>query len=162
LLLTVWRHAEAAPGSPDQSRALTEQGVLDIEHGARAFGARLRHYDLPPPTLVLFSRWLRTTQTADAICGALPGVASGTLKALIPDSDVAGVDDALVDYTGKETHIVLVSHQPLVSALIDRCLGTRGEVPVLSPGAYAVLDTPWFTPGFATLLWWASPPDYQV
>lgn len=162
MLLSIWRHGEAVPGTPDRSRALTEQGALDIEVGARAFVARLQHAGLPLPSLVLFSRWLRTTQTAQELCRALPGVASGTLEALIPDSDVAGVDDALVDYADKEAHIVLVSHQPLVSALIDRCLGTQGEVPALVPGACAVLDTPLVAPGCATLLWWSAPPDYQV
>lgn len=162
MLLTVWRHGEAGPGSPDRSRTLTEQGALDIERGARAFVARLQHTGLPLPSLVLFSRWLRTTQTAEKLCRALPGVALGALEALIPDNNAAGVDDALAEYTAKEAHIVLVSHQPLVSAFIDRCLGTRGEVPVLAPGAYAVLDTPLVAPACATLLWWAAPPGYRV
>lgn len=162
MLLTVWRHGEAGPGSPDRSRTLTEQGALDIEHGGRAFVARLQHAGLPLPSLVLFSRWLRTTQTAEGLCRALPGVAIDRLEALIPDSDAADVDNALVDYADREAHIVLVSHQPLVSALIDRCLGTRGEVPALAPGAYAVLETPLVAPGCATLLWWSAPPDYQV
>jgi len=90
-------------------------------------------------------------------------VSSETLEALIPDSGVDTVEHALLDYAARaDLHIVLVSHQPLVSALINHCLGTKGEVPVLVPGAYAVLDTPLVASGCASLLWWSAPPEYQV
>lgn len=162
MLLTVWRHGESGPGSPDRERTLTEQGALDVQRGSSVFVARLKRSGLPLPSIVLFSRWVRTIQTAEGLCRALPGVASGRLEALIPDSDPASVDNALGTYTGAGGHVVLVSHQPLVSALINRCLGTRGEVPTLAPGAYAVLDTPFVSPGSASLLWWSTPPGYQV
>lgn len=163
MLLTVWRHGESGPGSPDRERTLTAQGALDIECGARAFVARLQRAGLPSPSRVLFSRWVRTTQTAQGLCQALPGVASETLEALIPDSDADAVENALAQRaSGSDSHVLLVSHQPLVSTLIDRYLGTRGEVPALAPGAYAVLDTPVIAPGCASLLWWSAPPEYLV
>lgn len=162
MLVSVWRHGEAAPGSPDRERSLTERGQGDVTLGAGAFVAQLRARHLPPPGQILFSRWRRTTQTAERLGAALPGVPSASLEALIPGSDVVALDSALAELSAPDAHIVLVSHQPLVSELIDYWLGTRGEVPALTPGAFAVLTMPVPGPGCASLVWWASPPEYKV
>ncbi|MEQ8516674.1 MAG: hypothetical protein RIC38_13785 [Chromatocurvus sp.] len=162
MLVTVWRHGEAGPGSPDRSRTLTGRGEADVDRGARGFVAQLQRRDLPPPGRVLFSRWRRTTQTAERILTALPGVASEPFEALIPGAVAASVDDALTGFLGRESHLLLVSHQPLVTELIDRWLGTQGEVPSLSPGAYAVLEMLVVAPGCAAALWYSAPPEYRV
>lgn len=162
MLVSVWRHGEAGPGTPDRERVLTPRGEADVDRGAEGFVARLQRSDLPSPRRVLYSRWRRTTQTARRIIAAMPGVASEAFDALVPGREAAAVDDALTGFLGRETHLLLVSHQPLVTELIDRWLGTQGEVPALVPGAYAVLEMPVVAAGCGSVVWWSAPPEYRV
>ncbi|TAJ79329.1 MAG: histidine phosphatase family protein [Gallionellaceae bacterium] len=60
--LILWRHAEAADGIPDHSRALTEKGRQQAKHMAAFLNPRL-----PPNTRILVSPALRTQQTANAL-----------------------------------------------------------------------------------------------
>ncbi|MFN2289439.1 MAG: histidine phosphatase family protein [Chromatocurvus sp.] len=162
MLISVWRHGEAAPGSPDRDRTLTARGEAEVERGARGFVLQLQRRNLPLPGRILFSRWRRTTQTAERILECCAGAEAETLDALIPERDATQVDDAVSRFEDRDSHLVLVSHQPLVTALIDRWLGTSGEVPPLVPGAYAVLSVPVVASGCAASAWWAAPPDYRV
>jgi len=160
VLLTVWRHGEAAPGRPDRERRLTERGHAEVRRGAAAYGAALAERGLPTPEALHASRWLRTWQTADYLAEAL-SLTAEEADALIPGADVEGVE-ALLDGLPAAAHRVLVSHQPLVSELVDRWLGEAGCVPALSPGAYAVLEAEVFAPGCASLCFWSAPPDYGL
>lgn len=162
MLVSIWRHGEAVAGSPDRERRLTERGHDDLVRGAPGFAAELRRRGLALPDRVLYSRWQRTTQTAELVCSALPGVPREPLEALIPGRDPDAVDTALQAFGDTAAHLLLVSHQPLVSELVDHWLGTQGEVPALTPGAYAVLQLPVPAGGCGSLLWWSSPPGYRV
>ena len=162
MLLSIWRHGESGPGSPDIDRTLTARGEAEVDRGGEAFAAQLRARRLPLPDTLLHSRWRRTTQTADRLCAVLPRARRETLEALIPDRDLHVAQAAVAPYVDASAHLVLVSHQPMVSALIDRWTGAPGAVPPLSPGAYAVLDLSVLAPGCATLLWWSAPPEYPV
>ena len=96
--------------------------------------------DLPAPDLILYSEWSRTTETADIIAAAFSHASLRRESALIPGSGVAAVDsvlEALLSATNRPEHLVLVSHQPLVSSLIDYYLGDPGRVEPLSPGGLA-------------------------
>lgn len=166
MLLTVWRHGEAVAGSPDLERTLSASGRDDIATGSRSFAAALIRRGLAPPTQLFHSRWVRTAQTAQIICNHLPeGVAVNELAALIPGSSRTGVEASLALAEAARNdgaHLVLVSHQPLVSSLIDSWLGERGEVPSLQPGAFAVLDMPVVAAGCATLCFYAVPPAFSI
>ena len=162
MLVSVWRHGEAGPGSPDRDRTLTARGEVEVERGARGFVAQLQRRSLPMPGRILFSPWRRTTQTAERILECCAGADAEALDALIPERDATRVDDAIVRFEDREPHLVLVFHQPLVTELIDRWLGTSGEVPPLIPGAYVVLNVPVVASGCAAVAWWAAPPVYRV
>lgn len=60
--LILWRHAEAAEGVPDGSRALTDKGRRQAEHMARFLNERL-----PQGTRILVSPAVRAQQTAAAL-----------------------------------------------------------------------------------------------
>ena len=60
------RHAQAAPGDPDELRPLTPEG----QAAARALAERLA---AEQPTAVVSSPLLRARQTADEIARAAPG-----------------------------------------------------------------------------------------
>jgi phosphohistidine phosphatase len=59
-------------------------------------------------------------------------------------------------------HLILVSHQPLVSSLINHYLGEWGRVPPLSPGGFCTLHISAPAEGCAELVFWALPPEFQV
>ncbi len=158
MLVTVWRHGEAAPGGRDRDRRLTDRGHADLRRGAAAFLPALARRSLPAPEALHTSRWLRTRQTAGHLAEALALVPEEA-EALIPGAGVDEVEGLLSAMLPK--HRVLVSHQPLVSALVDRWLGEPGRVPALTPGAYAVLEAEAWAPGCASLCFWAAPTDYR-
>jgi len=60
--LILWRHADAAEGSPDNSRPLTDKGRRQAERMALFLTDRL-----PPNTRTLVSPALRAQQTAAAL-----------------------------------------------------------------------------------------------
>jgi phosphohistidine phosphatase len=60
--LILWRHAEAAEGTPDDARPLTEKGRRQAERMAHFLSGRL-----PPNTRILVSPAVRAQQTAAAL-----------------------------------------------------------------------------------------------
>jgi phosphohistidine phosphatase SixA len=57
---------------------------------------------------------------------------------------------------------VLVSHQPLVSYLIDHLLGEVALVPALPPGGLVTMDLAAPARACGRLLFWALPPQYEA
>ena len=120
------RHAEAAPGKPDELRRLTSAG----RDAARALGERLA---TEQPTAVVSSPLLRARETADLIARACtveattddnlaPGATAGTLR------EVA---------RNKEGPIVAVGHQPDCSDIVFELTGRDVSFP---PAGVAELD----------------------
>ena len=60
------RHAEAAPGEPDELRSLTQEG----REQARSLAQRLRDEDAAP-AVILTSPLLRARETGDELARAL-------------------------------------------------------------------------------------------
>jgi phosphohistidine phosphatase len=108
--LILWRHAEAADGTPDHSRALTNKGWQQAERMAEFLTPRL-----PPNTRILVSPALRAQQTASAL----------TKKFITePAIDIHATPQAALATAGWPTAhgtTLLVGHQPWlgeVAALI--------------------------------------------
>jgi phosphohistidine phosphatase len=97
------RHAEAAPGEPDELRSLTQEG----REQARALGERLRDEDAAP-AVVLTSPLLRARQTGNELARALD-VQSEPDERLAPGANVDGVRAAV---EGRGDQVVVVGHQP--------------------------------------------------
>ena len=98
--LYIVRHAEAAPGSPDELRALTPEG----HEQARALGRRLRD-DGVRPDAILTSPLLRARETAKDL-----GLGDSE-----PDERLAPgatVDDVRAAVAGRGETVVVVGHQP--------------------------------------------------
>ena len=165
MIVTIWRHGEAGSAASDEQRELTVTGTDDVGYGCHQFHDICHGRSLPHPDLILHSNWVRTTQTAEIIATAFTHADMRSLRALIPGSDVRSVDAALTELqqaTSAPEHVVLVSHQPLVSRLVDHYLGEAGRVPALSPGALATLQLHLPARGCGRLLFWALPPEYQA
>lgn len=103
--LILWRHADAADGSPDAARELTPKGVKQ----AAVMAAWLRR-ELREPVTVLASSAARAQQTARAYTDAVqtqPGLAVGASPARILQT--AGWPDT-------PGSVVVVGHQPALGA----------------------------------------------
>lgn len=165
MILTIWRHGEAERGAIDRQRQLTESGCDDIGFGCRQLHQACVVRSIPHPGLILYSPWIRTTQTAEIVAGAFTHANSRVEMALQPGSDAAAVDRALgsiVDSGTDPEHILLVSHQPLVSYLADYYLDGKGRAPPLSPGGLFTLAMDIVARQCGSLMFWGLPPEYEV
>jgi len=163
MILTIWRHGQAGSAASDQQRELTDAGMDDVAFGCHRFHDTCNERGLVHPTRLLHSSWVRTTQTADIVASAFTHARMEALEALMPGMGIGHVDRALEGLdTQSSDHLVLVSHQPLVSQVVDHYLGERGRVPSLSPGGLVSLRLDIIAAGCAELLFWALPPQYEA
>lgn len=152
----------------DRERQLTSRGEDDLGFGCQQFHQHCEERGIRHPDHILHSPWERTTQTAGIVAAAFTHAELVASTALKPGADIPDVDrllDGLLTDFGAEGsqqhHVALVSHQPLVSRLIDYYLDSPGQVPPLTPGALAVLSLDVAGRGTAQLLFWSMPPQYE-
>ena len=124
--LFVVRHAEAAPGDPDELRPLTEAGRAT----ARALGDRLAAEQIDA---VVSSPLLRARETADAIARAAHTQADADER-LAPG---AGVEELTAAVAGRGEAVVAVGHQPDCSEIVFALTGRETQFP---PGGVAELS----------------------
>jgi phosphohistidine phosphatase len=120
------RHAEAAPGTPDELRALTPEG----HEQARRLGEQLRADGIEPDA-VLSSPLLRARETASDL-GFGP---SEALDELAPGATEEDVRAAVAD-RGKT--VVVVGHQPDCGRIAAALSG--GAEPAFPPAGAYVLE----------------------
>jgi phosphohistidine phosphatase len=124
--LVLVRHAEAAPGSPDELRTLTAEGTEQ----ARQLGDRLRAHGIEPDA-VLTSPLLRARETGAALGFSGPE-AHDALAPGATDEDVRAA------VAGRGETVIVVGHQPdcgqIAAALGD------GTEPAFPPAGVVVLD----------------------
>jgi phosphohistidine phosphatase SixA len=125
------RHAEAAPGQPDELRPLTPRG----RRTARELGRRLRA-ETGGVDAVLSSPLLRARETAEAIARELE-LEPEPVDLLAPGASEA---DVLAAVEGRGETVVAVGHQPDCGKIAAALAG--GEEPPFPPGGVARLDLP--------------------
>jgi phosphohistidine phosphatase len=121
--LFVVRHAEAAPGEPDELSPLTAAG----RDTARALGARLAPAQ---PQAILSSPLLRARETAEQIARAA-GVETEPDERLAPGANADAVREAISD---RGDTVVVVGHQPDCSEIVLELSGRATDFP---PGGVA-------------------------
>ncbi len=124
--LFVVRHAEAAPGEPDDLRPLTDAGLV----AARALGATLASEGIQ---LVLSSPLLRARETAEEIARA-GGAPLEVEERLAPGTTPAAVYAAV---EGRGETVVAVGHQPDCSEVV---LAFTGRLVEFAPAAFAEVE----------------------
>jgi phosphohistidine phosphatase len=124
--LVLVRHAEAAPGDPDELRALTPAG----HEQARELGERLRA-DGVQPDAVLTSPLLRARETAAALGFGEPQA----LDELAPGATAEDVKSAIA---GRGDTIVVVGHQPDCSRITAALRG--GAEPAFPPASAQIIE----------------------
>jgi phosphohistidine phosphatase len=118
--VTVIRHGTAEDRAPtDAERALTAVGRAECERAAE----RLSHLD-PSPDSIVSSPYLRARQTAEVVAARVGlGGALELEPALVPDAPPTGVLELLCRLSHRR-HVVLVAHEPILSAACELLLGT--------------------------------------
>lgn len=120
------RHAEAAPGEPDELRPLTDAGRA----AARALGERLAPEQ---PEAVVTSPHLRARETGEAIARAA-GVEAAPHEGL----GFEATDETLrAAIAGRGATVVAVSHQPNCSEIV---LALTGREVRFAPGDVEELE----------------------
>ena len=122
--LILWRHADAAPGSPDAARPLTDRGRSQAALVARWLGARL-----PRELRLLVSPARRAQETARAL-----GRAFETVDAIAPGADATAVLDAAGWPTGAPA-VLVVGHQPTLGEAAARLLEGKHAPAAMGTGA---------------------------
>jgi phosphohistidine phosphatase len=124
--LVLVRHAEAAPGTPDELRALTPEG----HEQARRLGEQLRA-DGIEPDVVLSSPLLRARETAGALGFGPPE----SVSALAPG---ATAEDVRAAVESRGDTVLVVGHQPDCGRIAAALLG--GEEPRFPPAGVQIIE----------------------
>jgi phosphohistidine phosphatase len=124
--LVLVRHAEAAPGDPDELRTLTPTG----HEQARQLGERLRAQGVAPDA-VLSSPLLRARETA-------AGLGFGEPVALDELAPGATADDVRAAIAGRGDTVVVVGHQPDCSLVTAALRG--GDEPAFPPAGAQIIQ----------------------
>ena len=122
------RHAEAAPGDPDELRPITPKG----RDQARAVGESLR---AARPALVLTSPLLRARETGAAIARET-GAELRIEERLAPGADATSLVEAVA---GGPEPVIAVGHQPDCSEIAS-ALGV--DVEGFAPAAWVEIELP--------------------
>ena len=120
------RHAQAAPGEPDDLRPLTAAG----RDAARALGERIA---TRAPDAVLTSPLLRARETAELIARAA-GLDAEPDDRLSPGATPERLREAVA---GRGETVVAVGHQPDCSTIM---LALTGREVAFAPGAVQELE----------------------
>jgi phosphohistidine phosphatase len=124
--LVLVRHAEAAPGNPDELRALTPEG----HDQARQLGERLRADGIEPDA-VLSSPLLRARETATDLGFGPPE----PRDELAPGATEEDVRAAIAD---QGDTVVVVGHQPDCSRVAAALTG--GDEPAFPPAGAQIIE----------------------
>ena len=136
MLLTLWRHGEAAYSRPDFQRQLTERGVQHVRATVGLYRSLCQQRGLSMPTVCTHSPYVRTQQTASLIASELKLSDVVSQELLAPGHN----DYLLGDYLSEESgHQLVVGHQPYLSQLIDVWCDTSAHTSV-SPSGFAIIE----------------------
>jgi phosphohistidine phosphatase len=153
--LVIVRHAIAAergaPGMSDDERPLTPEGKKRFRVAAKGL-ARI----LPRPDVVFTSPLIRARQTAEIAARAWGSIEPVALEALAT-GDVDGLAEALSARKTEES-VAIVGHEPHVSVLLARLLGSsQTDRFSFRKGGVALVDLPGRLEDGGQLLWFLPP-----
>lgn len=153
--LLIIRHAIAVPrgtpGIPDEDRPLTPEGEQKFREAAEGL-AKL----VDRPDALLTSPWRRARQTA-----AIAAAAWGRLEPEETAALASGSFEeqaAVLDRYPRDATVAVVGHEPWVSELLARLLGTRHDARLeFKKGGAALVDVPGRLAGGGSLVFYLPP-----
>ncbi len=152
MILYFCRHGRAEPASSDDAhRRLTSAGAAAL----RAAGPLWRRLNLRPD-VVLSSRLLRATETADLLCEAVGTPPPVEDHRLGPGAAWADFAQAMADHPDAR-RVCFVGHEPDLSSTVALLSGAHSVR--MRPGGIACLEFPGVPEPEAGELAWLLDPD---
>jgi phosphohistidine phosphatase len=153
--LIIIRHAIAVPrgtpGVPDEDRPLTPEGEQKFREAAKGLAALVGR-----PDALLTSPWLRARQTASIAAAAWGKIEPEETPALASGSFDEQAE--VLDRYPRDATVAVVGHEPWVSELVARLLGTRHDERLeFKKGAVALVEVPGRLAGGGRLVWYLPP-----
>ena len=153
--LLIIRHAIAVPrgtpGIPDEDRPLTPEGEQKFREAAEGL-AKL----VDRPDALLTSPWRRARQTAAIAAAAWGRIEPEETAALASGSFEEQA--AVLDRYPRDATVAVVGHEPWVSELLARLLGTRHDARLeFKKGGAALVDVPGRLAGGGSLVFYLPP-----
>jgi phosphohistidine phosphatase len=149
------RHAAAVPrGTPgvaDDERPLTPKGKAKFTVAAKGLARIVRR-----PDVLLTSPLPRARATAEIVARAFKRI-EPTIEPALARKSLDGIVAALGSRE-RDATVVIVGHEPMLSALLARMLGAaHGERLAFKKGGAALVDLPDGPSGGGLLLWFLKP-----
>jgi len=153
--LIIVRHAIAAPrgtpGIPVEDRPLTHEGEQKFREAAKGLASLVGR-----PEALLTSPWLRAKQTA-----AIAAAAWGRIEPLETAALASGSFEeqaAVLDRYPDDATVAVIGHEPWVSELLARLLGSRHDDRVeFKKGGAALVNIPGRLAEGGQLVWYLPP-----
>lgn len=154
--IVILRHGQASMSAPsDAERPLTERGHLDAENAGLCLQGLGFEFDC-----VWVSPYLRAQQTADDALKVYPELERFNKSFLTSESSPLVVINEL-KRSGLES-VLLVSHQPLVSALTGLLTEpSTAYGPPMSPASIVYIETHHLLPGCGDVHWLRHAPEFN-
>lgn len=152
MTIFILRHGQAeAQITIDEVRQLTDKGRSDT---ARIVQARLA--DLPLAQ-IWASPLVRAQQTAEIAASYFPRLKIQTSDLLVPEANpqvlMNWLGELNAQFIGTDRSILLVSHQPLVGALVNRLCGTPDDYYPMGTSSLAAIRAQVIAADMGDLLW---------
>lgn len=145
--LFILRHGEAEPRvTTDEARQLTAKGRSDV---ARVIKSSLE--DLGELTHLWVSPLVRAQQTAEVVGPLIGNVEPYSTELLVPEADPQQLFRQL--QISECQALLLVSHQPLVSKILDALCGTANGYHSMATSSLACIDIDVIAQGTGKLRW---------
>lgn len=154
MTIYILRHGQAeAQITTDEARRLTEKGRSDT---AKVVGARA--LDMASLTQIWASPLVRAQQTAIIATHYFPHLSIQTTDLLIPEANpqalLAWLDELYQQHLQDSNQsILLVSHQPLVGALVNKLCGTPSDYHPMGTSSLAAIRAQVMAADMGDLLW---------
>ena len=155
--ILIMRHGEAETFAPsDVERNLTENGRQQAQKAGQYIGGLSLCFDQ-----VWVSPFIRAQQTADGVLASLSDFKRKTLDFLVPEISPSLVIDQLAESDFE--NVLIVSHQPLVSALVGMLEDADDRAgPPMSPASMVLLSTDIVLAGCCQRQWLRHAPTFQT
>jgi len=138
-------------GIADEDRPLTAEGELKFREAAKGLAALVDR-----PDTLLTSPWLRAKQTA-AIAAAAWGHVEAKATPALAGGSFEQQAEVLARYP-KDSTVAVVGHEPHVSELLARLLGSRNDDRLtFRKGGAALVDVPGPLAEGGELVWFLPP-----
>jgi len=154
MTIFILRHGQAETQiTTDEVRQLTEKGRSDT---ARVVAARVP--DMASLVQIWASPLVRAQQTAAIAANYFPHLSIQTAGLLIPEANPQALLEWLDELNQQQLQnsnqsILLVSHQPLVGALVNKLCGTSDDFYPMGTSSLAAIHAQVIASDMGNLLW---------